>query len=467
VSNAQLVRKHVPTAQNPSAENDISLKPSQDHTPRDTPIEKTRLLTIVRKYASAADLLHVFGALAVATAMGLFLVDGLQLKNDLYRFLTLLGFTAALTGAGVLMSRLLNEQRGSRIFIALGLLAVPACFTVFGALMYSVMPLDASITHYPEFAKWTITNVAEIPLAIVAGVATLTAVTWVGFTVLARSERVWLTIALLTSCAFLTIPFRHELSSALIATGALALTASIIKKHATKSVAFRTAEGKFAISVLFVPAGIIAIRSLMLHQVSGVMLLAFSLPFYIFVRQLLSQRDEANFYTAALNLLAAILSLCITLSLGDTLVHYIDINWSIIIASATLLLLAHDTRTIASNQKLAMVVSTLQTLLAIAFLLLVPAFNSSGAVAIACSVVLFTLCLYCYAMRFYAMAAVSLVAIIGVAALKLDQLGAMFQQAGWWGVAVLGASTIVAGSLIDRKNTTVKVVAEETQKIDR
>jgi len=413
--------------------------------------------------ASAADLLHVFGALAVATAMGLFLIDGLQLDNDIYRFLTLLGFTAALTAAGVVMSRLLNEQRGSRIFIALSLLAVPACFAVFGALMYSVMPLDASTNHYPAFAKWTIANVAEIPLAIVAGIATLTTVAWAGFTVLARSDRSWLMITLLASCAFLAIPLRHELSSALIATGALTLTVSMIKKYATKTLALKTAEGKFAICVLFVPAGIIAVRSLLLQQVSGVMLLAFSLPFYIFVRQLLSQRGEANFYTAALNLLAAILSLCITLSLGDTLAHYIDTNWSIIIASTILLLLAHDTRTVASHRKLAIGLSTIQTLLAVAFLLLVSAFDSSGGVAIACSIVLLALCLYSYSMRFYAMAAVSLVAIVGVAGLKLDQLGAMFHYTGWWGVAALGAATIVAGSLIDRKNTTVKVGTEQTQ----
>jgi len=233
----------------------------------------------------------------------------------------------------------------------------------------------------------------------------------------------------------------------------------MVKKYATKTLTLKTAEGKFAICVLFVPVGIIAVRSLLLQQVSGVMLLAFSLPFYILVRQLLSQRDEPNFYTAALYLLAAILSLCITLSLGDTLVHYIDINWSIVIASATLLLLVHDSRTIALNRKLAVGVSTIQTLLAIAFLLLVSAFDASGTLAIVCSIVLLTLCLYCYAMRFYAMAAVSLVAIVGIAALKLDQLGAIFQQTGWWGVAALGATTIVAGSLLDRKSTTVKVAS--------
>jgi len=460
MSNAQLAYK--PERNDAELANESTVESPIVNEAANATDEKTPFLAIVRKYASVADLLHVFGALAVATAMGLFLIDGLKLNNDLYRFLTLLGFTAALTGAGVLMSRLLNEQRGSRIFIALGLLAVPACFAVFGALIYSVLPLDASINHYPAFAKWTFANIAEIPLAIVAGIFTLTAVTWVGFSVLARVERNWLTITLLASSAFLIIPLRHELSSALIATGALAVTAGMVKKYASKTLALKTAEGKFAICVLFIPAGIIAVRSLLLHQVSGVMLLAFSLPFYIFVRQLLSQRDDANFYTAALNLLAAILSLCITLSLGDTLVHYIDTSWSIIIASTTLLFLAHDIRKVASNRKLAMGVSTIQTLLAVAFLLLVTAFESSGTVAIACSVILLSLCLYCYALRFHAMAALSLVAIIGIAVLKLDQLGAMLQFTGWWGVAALGATTIIAGSLLDRKSTSVQVSIERS-----
>ena len=82
----------------------------------------TGFFEVVRKYASVSDMLRLFGAAAVAVAMGLFLLDGVKVVNDLQRFLTMLGLTGALTAAGLLMSSLLKEQRGSRVFITLALL---------------------------------------------------------------------------------------------------------------------------------------------------------------------------------------------------------------------------------------------------------------------------------------------------------------------------------------------------------
>ena len=80
---------------------------------------------IVRRYASLSDLLRLSGAVTVAIAMGLFLLDGIEVVNDLQRFLTMLGLTGALTAAGLAMSVFLKEQRGSRVFISLALLSVP------------------------------------------------------------------------------------------------------------------------------------------------------------------------------------------------------------------------------------------------------------------------------------------------------------------------------------------------------
>ena len=77
------------------------------------------MLEMVRKYASLSDLLRYAGVVFVAVAMAMFLIDGSAHFTDLQRFLTMLGFTGALTAGGFTMSILLKEQRGSRAFICL------------------------------------------------------------------------------------------------------------------------------------------------------------------------------------------------------------------------------------------------------------------------------------------------------------------------------------------------------------
>jgi len=139
------------------------------------------VFSIVRKYASLADLLRLSGAIAVAVAMGLFLVDGVKELNDIYRFLSMLAFTAVLTLAGFAMSVLLKEQRGSRVFLGLSLLAIPVNFAVFGAMVYSLLPLDGMLQNYPSVAHWQVAGWNDLAIALVAGIAVLLPVVWVGF----------------------------------------------------------------------------------------------------------------------------------------------------------------------------------------------------------------------------------------------------------------------------------------------
>ena len=177
----------------------------------------TGFFEVVRKYASVSDMLRLFGAAAVAVAMGLFLLDGVKVLNDLQRFLTMLGLTGALTAAGLLMSSLLKEQRGSRVFITLALLSVPVNFTVIGALLYSVIPLDTMALNYPGYAHWQVGGLSDLAIGLAAAVVVLGPVVWAGFSVLARSACAWLSMALIASSAILLIPVRAELWSAGIA----------------------------------------------------------------------------------------------------------------------------------------------------------------------------------------------------------------------------------------------------------
>jgi len=63
-----------------------------------------------------------------------------------------------------------------------------------------------------------------------------------------------------------------------------------IKRNSNDSLALRTAEGKFALALLFVPPLIMLGRGLLLYSATGVMAFMGSLGFYLVSRQYLHAR---------------------------------------------------------------------------------------------------------------------------------------------------------------------------------
>jgi len=91
-------------------------------------------------------LLKFIGAGVVAAAMALFLLDGIQVNNDIQRFLTILGFGALLTASGLAVNHWLTDRVASRLFIGLSLAAVPVIASVLGGLIFSLT--DAAKTGH-------------------------------------------------------------------------------------------------------------------------------------------------------------------------------------------------------------------------------------------------------------------------------------------------------------------------------
>lgn len=421
---------------------------------------------IVRKYASVSDLLRLSGAIAVAVAMGLFLLDGIEVVNDLQRFLTMLGLTGALTAAGLAMSMLLKEQRGSRVFISLALLSVPVNFTVIGALLYSVVPLDSMALSYPGYAHWQVSSVSDLALGLAAGLVVLGPVIWLGFSVLARSARSWLSVALIASSAILLIPVRAELWSAGLAIGTTVLLWLVCKRYSSDSLALKTTEGKLAITLLFVAPVIVAARSLFFYDVNGVLILVLSAGFFVYCRQILAGLAKPGALSAALTLLtgAAILGVCI--STGDLLVNFIPESWVLFSVSIGLLVLSNDLLRVSPNPVMSGVIGLIFAGVSTLALVATTIFWSGMTLWVALALIAIVAWGSYFKVRL-----VALLGVIGLAGLlslnaaelllHVNTMWTTVLMTGWWGVAAIGALAIIAGSMIDRAGTVVAVRAEQ------
>jgi len=437
--------------------------------------QATGFFEVVRKYASVSDLLRLSGAIAVAVAMGLFLLDGIEVVNDLQRFLTMLGLTGALTAAGLAMSLLLKEQRGSRVFISLALLSVPVNFTVIGALLYSVVPLDAKALSYPGYAHWQVGSLSDLALGLVAGLAVLGPVIWLGFSVLARSARTWLSLALIASSAILVIPVRAELWSAGLAIGATVLLWLICKRYSSRSLALKTAEGKLAIALLFVAPVIVAARSLFFYDVNGVLILVLSVGFFVYCRQILlavgksghnkTTDDQPGILSAGLTLLtgAAMLGVCV--SAADLMVNFLPEAWVVFSVSIGLLLLTNDLLRVSPNTVLSGVIGLIFAGLSALALVATTVFWSGMTLWVALA--LTAIIAYGYYFRINMVALVGVIGLLALISLNASELLFHAQAlwtsvllTGWWGIATIGALAIIAGSMIDRAGTFVKVKQE-------
>ncbi|MEM7259223.1 MAG: hypothetical protein AAF404_17740 [Pseudomonadota bacterium] len=447
---------------NPQATPQVSAMQSPNTAPQvsehDSPPEKqpSVLLELFRKYASLSDLLRYGGALSVAVAMALFLVEGAQAFNDLQRFFTMLGFTAALSVAGFLSSLLLKEQRGSRVFVALALLSVPVNFTVFGALLYSVVPLDGMAVVYPGFAEWQAASLSELTMAIGAGVAVLLPVVWLGYTVLARSERQWLSAALVLSSAALVIPVRQELMVAVIALLAASTSWWFIRRYGKDSLVLKTAEGKFASTLLFIAPLIIVGRSMFLYEASGALLLMLSGGTYFATRQLLASRTSANWFTAFASVFALTMTFAVGASIFAISEQLIDDEFALLFSTCAFLLINYDLARVSVNKRLANTMGLASVVLSCCLLAVLALFGNELLLTVSCIAVLLVIVVAGYYTSYPGASVIAAAALAAIGVAHFDAIWSMAVGTGWWGIAALGVVAIVAGSLIDRMGTVVK-----------
>ena len=216
--------------------------------------------------------LRLAGGALLALSLSRFLLAGVAVENDLERFALLLLQTAVFTGAGFAVAHRLDDLKGARLLFGIALASVPAGFAVLGAMIHSVAGLELlgdggpglapnAARELPAFARWQIASARDIGVAAAATALVLVPTTFFGFATLARRSAVRLGATLLASSALLLVPVREPILAGLLLLVASALALRTWRALAGTDDALATLEGRFALALLAVPAGIVAVRA--------------------------------------------------------------------------------------------------------------------------------------------------------------------------------------------------------------
>jgi len=192
--------------------------------------------------------LRAVGAITLLGSAATVLLRDWEALEGTTAYLSLLATTFALTVAGLACSVVLKEAKGARTFLALALFTVPVNFAALGGLFY-VTELDAAA-------------VAPSLGIVLASAVVLLPATVVGFLVLARSHFRSLSAALLLGSLLLLAPIRDatfDTLALLLLPGALAAYQFV---RLRTSASMRTWEGGLARAVLYFPALILVLRTL-------------------------------------------------------------------------------------------------------------------------------------------------------------------------------------------------------------
>jgi len=237
------------------------------------------------RFLDLPRLLRSIGAMSLLAAISIFLFQGWENGNDVYRYLLLLGHTVGLAAIGFASGHWLKESKGARLLLIIALASVPANFAVLGAFLYSQAGLDALSVIYPSVAHWQVDSITTALYASLGGLVLLTPVVWLGFMVLARKSARRLSVIYVLLNVALLIPLR---APEYVAFMLLALTLIVARqsiKVAAGDTALRTPEGIIARLLLYVPLGVVLGRNLWLYAADGLMFSVMAAIVYLLFRQ--------------------------------------------------------------------------------------------------------------------------------------------------------------------------------------
>lgn len=245
----------------------------------------SRLMERLARYLELGALLRLAGAGLVVAGVVVFLLQRWQDGNDLFRYGLLLGQTALLTALGFATNRWLAEPKSARLFLGLGLVSAAASFTILGALIYSIAPLDRTVADYPGFAAWQLGSAGPLWTLAPATGALLLAVAAIGFRVLARERFKLLTTLFFANGSLLLIPARDPAIAAALALAAGVAGMFLLGRWSRESRSLATPEGVAARILAMSPLLILAVRTGLLYNAGAVSAASLALLIYFVFRQ--------------------------------------------------------------------------------------------------------------------------------------------------------------------------------------
>lgn len=278
---------------------------------------KLSLVERLENIMSLSQLLRFVGAIALLASMSLFMFKGWSEGNDISRYLKLLAQTGLITTAGLILSFVIKEAKGARVFFGLGLASVVANFTILGALTYSLFPVDSLLMDYPDMMQWEVTSLSIFLPTFIGASLLLSFVSFFGFSVFARKFAKPITFGFLVLCALLLVPLRAPLAAAALA-GFAFLGAYFLINRIRKSESFlATFEIKVAFGLLLLPGSIIVSRALSFYAIDDLSLMAFTTLAFAVIRMVANSLDLSQLWARILKGAQFTLGFIIAILLGD------------------------------------------------------------------------------------------------------------------------------------------------------
>jgi hypothetical protein len=215
------------------------------------------------RMVSVSTSLRALGAVLVIAATSTFMVQQWDEGGEVVRYLTLLTFTALLTGSGLVCGLGIRESRGARTFLALVIASVPIHFAVLGGLLQSQFPLDATLTGN---APWNVDSPLTAVWLTGLGVMTLIPLTWLSMLTLVRPHARRLTLTFIAVNLALLLPVRDPGAVAWVVALMAVLAFAVERRTSRMGHAVSTGEGKFVRIVMLAPIAIIVGRTVLWYD---------------------------------------------------------------------------------------------------------------------------------------------------------------------------------------------------------
>ncbi|MCF6259523.1 MAG: hypothetical protein L3J98_05080 [Gammaproteobacteria bacterium] len=254
-------------------------------------------------------ILRILGAGAVLIAMYSFLIRGWDNGDDMFRYFLMLGHTGVLAAIGIASGYWLKESKGARLLLTLSLISVPANFAILGAFIFS-QTAAIDISTYPHYVAWSVDSLNAALLSNGIALLVLIPVTFLGFTVLARSMSKKLSILFLLSNAALLLPLRDPQLVGLMVLVLAVVVIALSRKTSSHNAAAKTNEGIIALGLQLLPLAVLMGRSLWLYSADLFLLAVLSLAVFFILRQVsfyLGEKSRIRNVLEGFSVLSAIL----------------------------------------------------------------------------------------------------------------------------------------------------------------
>ncbi len=431
------------------------------HVNEPSPRRLDGVMGTLKGIATLSEALRILGAAVILASMSLFLLQGWNDGNDINRYLLLLAQTGLLGAAGFALSHGLKEAKGARIFFGLALISIPANFTILGALLYSVFQLDGALTTYPGYATWQIGDVANIGLTLGGALLVLVPMSLFCFAIMARHSAKALALHFMLLNALLLIPVRESMVAGAVALVGTVYAVYMISRMLSLDRALKTGEGKFALTALFVPIGIILFRSMYFYEIDSLMIAMLSLAVFLAARQ--ASLFPGRKPRVGLALEAASLPIALVTALAVVDGFAPSIAWALQapLFAVVYTLMALDVLRRTSSERLAKAVGlTISLFVSMSFAVSV-ANSPTGVTALLSLVAGGMLATAGILFRDKtAITAGSLTVLAGIV-FGFDPFWQLVVTSSWITLATVGATAIAMGSLLDRHGVSLKLKAEK------